>query len=167
MSTSFDPAYIIAFVEATQNVFQTMVRQDLQFGKPLTGSLPHLNNEISGIIGMTGDVEGTVVLSLPGATAENIVESFVGSKFDKSSEDFADAIGELVNMISGAAKAKFEGKDVRIGCPSVVVGAGHTVQQLSGSICISIPCESACGPFSVDVSLKKVVETQASKPAAA
>lgn len=167
MSNSFDPVYIIAFVEATQNVFQTMVRQDLKFGKPVAGQLPHLNNEVSGIIGMTGDVEGTVVLSLPGVSAEKIVESFVGSKLDSASEDFADAIGELVNMISGAAKAKFEGKDVRIGCPSVVVGEGHTVQQPSGSICISIPCESACGPFSVDISLKKAVEAQVSKPAVA
>ena len=116
MSNTFDPLYITAFVEATQNVFQTMVRKELKFGKPITGKLPHLSNEVSGIIGMTGDVEGTVVLSLPGASAENIVEAFVGARMESSSEDFADAIGELVNMISGGAKAKFEGKNVRIGC---------------------------------------------------
>ena len=133
MSNTFDPLYITAFVEATQNVFQTMVRQELKFGKPVTGKLPHLSNEVSGIIGMTGDVEGTVVLSLPGDSAENIVEAFVGARMESSSEDFADAIGELVNMISGGAKAKFEGKNVRIGCPSVVIGDGHIVQQLSGA----------------------------------
>ena len=167
MSNTFDPIYITAFVEATQNVFQTMVRQELKFGKPMPGKLPRLSSEVSGIIGMTGDVEGTVVLSLPGSSAENIVEAFVGTRLDSSSEDFADAIGELVNMISGGAKAKFEGKHVRIGCPSVVIGEGHTVQQLSGSICISIPCESPCGSFSVDISMKKVKEAQASQPAAA
>ena len=167
MSNTFDTLYITAFVEATQNVFQTMLRQELKFGKPVPGKFPHLNNEVSGIIGMTGDVEGTIVLSLPGPSAEKIVEAFVGSKMDTASEDFADAVGELVNMISGGAKAKFEGKDVRIGCPSVVIGEGHTVQQLSGSVCISIPCESACGSFSVDISMKKAEEAQASQPAAA
>ena len=35
-------------------------------------------------------------------------------------EDFTDAVGELVNMISGGAKALLEGKEVSMGCPSVV-----------------------------------------------
>ena len=116
---------------------------------------------------MTGDVVGTVVLSLPAATASKIVECFVGSVIKMEDDDFADAVGELVNMISGGAKAKFEGEEVRISCPSVVIGKGHTVQQTSGSVCISIPCESACGGFSVGVSIKKAGVSQASESAAA
>ena len=166
MSKSLDPVYITAFIAATQNVFQTMLRQEVSFGKPMPGRLPHLASDISGIIGMTGDVMGTVVLSLPTDSAVKIVESFVGSALDPNSEDFADAIGELVNMISGNAKAKFDGQEVRISCPSVVIGKGHSVQQPSDALCISIPCESSCGGFSVDVSIKKVAQ-QAAEPAAA
>lgn len=167
MSNSLDPIYVTAFIEATQHVFQTMLHQAVSCGKPVPGQLPHLESDVSAIIGMTGAVVGTVVLSLPAATASKIVERFVGSPIDMENEDFADAVGELVNMISGGAKAKFQGKDVRISCPSVVIGQGHTVQQPSGSVCISIPCESSCGGFSVDVSIKKVGVSQASEPAAA
>ena len=167
MSNSLDPIYVTAFIEATQNVFQTMVHQAVSCGKPLPGQLPHLENDVSAIIGMTGAVVGTVVLSLPAATASKIVELFVGSPIDIENDDFADAVGELVNMICGGAKAKFGGKQVYISCPSVVIGQGHTVQQPSGSVCISIPCESSCGGFSVDVSIKKAGVSQVSEPAAA
>lgn len=168
MSNTLDPIYVTAFIEATQNVFQTMLHQEVSFGKPIPGQLPHLQNDVSAIIGMTGAVVGTVVLSLPAASASKIVEWFVGSPIDDiENDDFADAVGELVNMISGGAKAKFGGKQVHISCPSVVIGQGHTVQQPSGSVCISIPCESSCGGFSVDVSIKKVGVSQASEPAAA
>ncbi len=166
MSKSLDPLYVTAFIAATQSFFQTMLCQEVSFGKPVPGRLPHLDSDISGIVGMTGDVVGTVVLSLPTESAAKIVESFVGSVIDPQSHDFADAIGELVNMISGNAKAKFEGLDVRISCPSVVIGKGHSVQQPSDSVCISIPCDSSCGGFSVDVTIKKVAQ-QASEPAAA
>ena len=166
MSKSLDPVYVTAFIAATQHVFQTMLRQEVSFGKPVPGRLPHLDSDISGIIGMTGDVVGTVVLSLPAASAAKIVESFAGSTLDPHSDDFADAIGELVNMISGNAKAMFDGLEVRISCPSVVIGKGHTVQQPSDSVCVTIPCESSCGGFSVDVSIKEVAQ-KASEPAAA
>lgn len=167
MSNSLDPIYVTAFIEATQNVFQTMVHQAVSCGKPLPGRLPHLDNDVSAIIGMTGDVVGTVVLSLPAATASKIVELFVGSPIDIKNDDFADAVGELVNMICGGAKAKFGGQEIRISCPSVVIGQGHSVQQPSDSVCISIPCESSCGGFSVDVSMKKAGVSQVSEPAAA
>ena len=62
---------------------------------------------------MSGDVVGSVMLSFPIDSALKIVEKFTGMKIDVNSEDFGDAIGELVNMISGAAKAKFEGKNLR------------------------------------------------------
>ncbi len=167
MSKSLDPVYVTSFIAATQHVFQMMLHQEVSCGKPVPGRLPHLDSDVSGIIGMTGDVVGTVVLSLPAASAAKVVELFAGKTLDRNSDDFADAIGELVNMISGNAKAMFDGLDVRISCPSVVIGQGHTVQQPSNSVCISIPCESSCGGFSVDVSIKKVGVSQASEPAAA
>ena len=167
MRDGLKPRSVAAWRGAAEHVFRAALRRDGAFGKPVRGRLPNLQNDASAIIGRTGDVVGTVVLSLPAATASKIVECFVGSPIDIKNVDFADAVGELVNMISGGATAKFDGQEVRISCPSVVIGQGHTVQQPSGSVSISIPCESSCGGFSVDVSIKKVGVSQASEPAAA
>ena len=124
-------------------------------GKPYTCcAVPKFENEVSGIIGMSGDVQGMVVLSFPTATARKAIQAFTGMDIEPSSPDFADAIGELVNMISGAAKAKFEGKNVSISCPSVVIGKGHKVQQPSDALCITIPFECPVGEFSLEVAMK-------------
>ena len=150
-----DATSIAAFVVSTNDVFRTMLSLGVTAGKPYTCCVvPRFENEVSGIIGMSGDVQGMVVLSFPTTTACNVIRAFTGMDMDPSSPDFADAIGELVNMISGAAKAKFEGKNVSISCPSVVIGRGHKVQQPSDALCITIPFECPAGAFSVEVAMK-------------
>ena len=155
MTSSLDPSYVTAFVEATKKVFQTMLELEVTFGDPVPSKLPHLANDVSAIIRMTGGVSGIVVLSCPVASAEKIVNSFVGASVDRKSDDFSDAVGELVNMISGSAKVNFADKQVSLSRPSVIMGEGNTVQQPSGSLCVSIPCRSSYGDFAVDVSLKR------------
>lgn len=151
-----DASYITPYIDATKNVFMTMMGVSVTIGKPqIRDTIPTEAFDVSGIIGMSGDVIGTVMLSFPLETARQVVATFTGSEIDVNSEDFGDAVGELINMITGGAKAKFEGKLVSISCPSVVVGEGHKIQQPSDSICIHIPCSSECGDFAVEVAFKK------------
>ncbi len=84
-----------------------------------------------------------------------MVTKFTGMELDPEHEDFADAIGELVNMISGGAKAQLEGKEVNISCPSVVIGSSHKVVNPLDVICILLPCKTQVGDFEVEVALKK------------
>lgn len=148
-----DASYVKPFIESTKAVFLTMLAADVSFGRPYTVASPP-RFDVSGIIGMSGDVVGAVVLSLPTGVARKMVARFTNSAVDDSSEDFADAIGEIVNMISGGAKAHFKGRSVSISCPSVVVGPGHTVKRPSNTPCISIPCMTAFGDFSIEVSIR-------------
>jgi chemotaxis protein CheX len=149
-----DVRYINPFIEAVRSVFSTMIHIDVTMGKPhLTEILPKY--DISGIIGMSGDVVGSVVLSFPASVAKVVIGKFAGSDHAITSPDFADALGEIVNMISGAAKAKFEGKKVSISTPSVVVGQGHTIARPSSTVCISLPCIVYCGEFAIDVAIRE------------
>jgi len=149
-----DSQFIIPFVKSVQNVFETMLQMPVQTGQPTLKTSPAPGYDVSGIIGMVGDVEGAVVLSFPTATAERVVSIFTGMSIDVKHEDFADAVGELVNMISGGAKAQFTGKSVSISCPSVIIGGDHTVFGRKDLVCISIPCTSDCGEFAVEVALR-------------
>lgn len=152
-----DVRYINPFVEAVRSVFATMIQIDVTLGKPFiaTASPSH---DISGIIGMSGDVVGSIVLSFPAPVARVVVGKFAGNEYPVESPDFADALGEIVNMISGAAKAKFQGKSVSISTPSVVVGHGHTVGRPSGTVCISLPCNVYCGSFLIDIAIREDVQ---------
>jgi len=158
-----DQSYIIPFVKSVQNVFETMLQLPVQINQPEIRREGGPAFNVSGIIGMSGDVEGTVVLSFPTATAERAVSLFTGIDLEHTHEDFADAVGELVNMVSGGAKAQFTAKKVAITCPSVVVGSGHQVYGRSDIVTIHIPCSSDIGEFCVEIALK----VEAGQPATA
>jgi chemotaxis protein CheX len=81
------------------------------------------------------------------------VTLFTGMEMPAEDDDFADAIGELVNMVSGGAKAQFDGKSVGISTPTVVMGSGHNVFGRKSMTTIEIPCTSDIGEFNVEVSL--------------
>ncbi|MCH8165597.1 MAG: chemotaxis protein CheX [Planctomycetes bacterium] len=160
-----DTSYVTAFIDATQIVFDTMLSMPITFGRPeVAESLP-TKFDISGIIGLSGDVVGAVVLSFPKETAEGVVTAFAGAPLSANSDDFADAIGELANMISGNAKAKFTGRSISISCPSVVIGKNHRIHTPSDSTCISIPCHSSCGEFAVEVCIREVESAVGSQSA--
>ena len=151
-----DAGYITPFVASIQNVFSTMLQLPVEIGEPRLKSDPDPEFDVSGIIGMTGDVSGSVVLSFPRESAERIVSLFTGMEVSAESEDFADAIGELVNMVSGGAKAAFpDSRRVSISCPSVVIGKGHRIARQSDTPCVVIPCQTDCGELVIEVAVKQ------------
>jgi chemotaxis protein CheX len=150
-----DPAYIIPFVKSVQKVFATMLQLPVEVGTPTLKKPGEPAHDVSGIIGMSGDVEGAVVLSFPTVTAERCVRIFTGTDLDHRHADFSDAVGELINMVSGGAKAQFTGKTVSISCPSVIIGRDHTVFGAKDVTTIVIPCTCDCGEFAVLVSIRQ------------
>ena len=85
-------------------------------------------------------------------TARKVVAAFCGAPVDTASDDFADAIGELCNMIAGNAKKDFS-LDAGIGIPSVVIGTNHTIARLREVPCIVIPCTCSAGDFCVEINI--------------
>ncbi len=161
-----DARSITHFIASTHQVFETMLSMPVTPGKPSACcTVPSFQSDVSGVIGMTGDVVGMVVLSFPLSTARGVLKAFTGTDIDPSSPDFSDAVGELVNMISGAAKARFEGLSVSISCPSVILGPGHRVQQVSDATCIVIPFECPAGKFVVEVAMRKAESAVGTKAA--
>lgn len=149
-----DATHITAFVNAAQGVFQTMLQLPVEIGTPQYKQSEQSGYDVSGIIGMSGGVEGAVILSFPTTTAERVVSLFTGETISCEHEDFADAVGELVNMISGSAKAQFDGEPVNISCPSVVMGHDHIVIGRKDAVRIVIPCSSDCGQFALEVAIR-------------
>lgn len=152
----FDPKLIVPFVKSVRSVVSTMIGLEMTVGRPALKDDPLASYDISSIIQFNGDVVGTVVLSFELAAAQALVAGFAGIEIDPVSPDFADAIGELCNMVSGAAKKEL-GYDASIGIPSVIIGKGHTVARLKDVPCLSVPCTVEAGTFAVEVSIKSIV----------
>jgi chemotaxis protein CheX len=146
---------IIPFVKAVENVLSTMLSLQVDIGEPKLRSSQEPEADVSGIISVFGDMQGAVVMGFPTATAEALASLFIGVEVSSDSEDFADAVGELANMVAGNAKAEFTGKNLTIGCPSVVIGKGHKVFQHRDLPVLQIPCTCDCGEFVVEVSMRE------------
>ena len=82
-----------------------------------------------------------MVLSFQKSTAQAIVNAFAGAPIVPDSPDFADAVGELANMIAGSAKTSFGGA-TSISVPSIILGPGHTIARLHDVPCLIIPCQT-------------------------
>jgi len=141
------------FVRSIREVLQTMAHVQATVGTPALKTSPATTYEVSGIIGFSGGFTGSMVLSFQKSTAAAIVCAFAGMPLAPDSPDFADAVGELANMIAGSAKTGF-GHDTNISVPSIIIGPGHVVARMHDVPCIIIPCRTAHGEFAVEVSLK-------------
>lgn len=149
-----DPKYIQPFIAAVQNVFSTMIDVPLTLKKPFLKNGHEVPHEISGIIGLSGNVSGCVVVSMSHEIAFRLVSALLEEEVTELDDDTTDAIGEITNMIAGNAKTDFPGNGNSISVPSVVVGK-HKVSYPSGLPIVAIPCETDVGELMIEIALKE------------
>jgi chemotaxis protein CheX len=152
---SLDPRLIVPLVNSIKAVFSTMVKVEVTIGRPSVKATPTPSYDVSGIIGLSGDLIGSIVVSFQMEAATKLVSAFAGTPLEPTSADFPDAVGELANMIAGGAKKAF-GVMANITVPNVIIGAGHMIARLSDVPCVVIPCTTAVGNFAVEVNIKQV-----------
>lgn len=146
--------YINPFLLAVQNVFDTMISMPYKLGKPAIKKSEMTAFDVSGIIGISGEVIGCIVVSFPTQIALKVGSSLLGEELTEVDGDCTDVIGEVANMIAGDAKKRFPKSNTTISVPSIIIGS-HKVAYPSGLPIISIPCETEAGQFAIEVALKE------------
>jgi chemotaxis protein CheX len=142
------------FVKSIANVFSTMLSTEVTFGKPYVKTPTDPRPDVSGVIGLSGDVTGVVILGFKMPVAIKVASKFASLELTSDHPDFADALGELANMVAGGAKANMTGLDANISLPSVIVGENHEVVKSKANPSLVIPCKTPFGDFSVEVAMK-------------
>jgi chemotaxis protein CheX len=147
---------INSFLEATVSVIKTMSSVDLAPGKPFLKKGSISTGDISGIVGMTGESEGSLSLSFSKECILHIVSSMFGEPFTEITEEVKDAVGEFTNMISGDARRRLETAGILYqgAIPSVITGPGHEIRHVTKDPIISIPFDSANGGFHLELCFK-------------
>ena len=149
-----DVRYINPFLAAVKDVFETMIEVSFSVGKPCLKKDSIPLHEVSSIIGISGEVTGSVVINLSEKTALQLASALIGEQLSELDEDCVDAIGEIANMVAGSAKNGFPVQNTSLSVPTVVIGK-HKVNYPSAIPIISIPCETSEGEFGVDIALKE------------
>lgn len=129
-------------------------------GKVYIKNTPIAYGDVSGIIGITGDMIGSLAISFGESCICHLVGSMLGESYAEANQEVFDGVGEITNMISGVARGYLEKEDMRVyaAIPSVVYGKNHTINHILKSPSIVIPFVTDHGAFIVDVCIKRTGE---------
>ncbi len=138
--------YVQPFINTCCSVFKDFI------GLDITASTPHFvepnaGNEwdISGIIGLAGEAQGAVVLSLKMDLALNLTGILTGTTPTETNDDVFDAVGEIINIIAGNVKRDLEELfKLVISLPTIIEGKNHNMVWLK-----SQGARRICIPFKV------------------
>ncbi len=116
---------IAKLIEATNEVFETMVFQNLDTGIPIEGEALRPRSNVVGTVGFAGSRSGLVAFYSTMSTATTIAGKMLGIEPAQVNGEMVDAIGEITNMIAGSFRTKMakEGDAWAISVPTVTVGS--------------------------------------------
>lgn len=140
------------FIKATLVVLSTMSGIEASVGKPYVKKENIAEGDVSAIVGVTGDRNGSIAVSFSRSCATALVRGMLGDDIEDPLQDTHDAVGEVTNMISGQARSGLteSGLTLQGTTPTVIIGNNHIVTHSSSAKVIAIPFQSPDGNFTVE-----------------
>ena len=153
---SMKAEFINPFLESTISVLTTMTSVRPVAGTPYIKKEASVVGDVSAIVGITGEAEGSLCLSFTQGCILFIVSQMFGEEKTEVDEEVKDAVGELTNMISGASRRTLEGLGHHFqgAIPSIISGHNHEVRHVTKGPILSIPFSTTAGGFAVEVCFK-------------
>jgi len=122
--------YIQPFVDGCEEVFRDLCNITVKAGRAYFVSKDEFETiwDISGIIGLSGDANGAVTISLKEETAFELTKILTGDEHTTIDRFVTDAMGEIINIIAGNVKNIYEKKHrIKITMPSIIKGKAHSI----------------------------------------
>ena len=144
--------FVNPFIESIYDLFHTMLSAKVTRTGIGVSDGQRKPAEVMAIIGFSGMIRGTVGLALPAPTCAAMVQRLLGDLADTSDETASDTIGELVNIVAGAAKAKLSAKvkqTLDLSLPVVFSGDQYEVYSPSQAVWLEVPFSSELGDLAV------------------
>ncbi|HHT72122.1 MAG TPA: chemotaxis protein CheX [Firmicutes bacterium] len=147
--------YINAFYLATQDVFRLMLDlETTRLAMRVTEELVPFR-EANVVIGVTGDLAGSLLYSFPKNMALEMVRIMSGMEMTELDAFVTSAMGELANIISGNAMTRLFESNFRcdIVPPQILIGGGQSLSMATPQA-IVLQLQTSIGAFEVSISLR-------------
>ena len=154
--------YIQPFIKVCKNVFLEFLGLELEAKLPYFMEKDEATEwDVSGIIGLTGEARGAVVISLKVDLAIRLTSILTGTEHKGLDADVVDAVGEIINIIAGNSKQELEEAfRLVISLPTIVKGREHSINWPNGQtrvICIPFTISDK-DSFTLSVALEEVAK---------
>lgn len=112
-------------------------------------------HKVTVMVGVIGEVEGTVLIGMAEETAVNLTSAMLGEKITEFNNVVLSAVAEFGNVVSGRAMAKLEfiGYVADITPPTLLYGDACRISTLSLKR-LQIPMDTDLGLFELSVALR-------------
>ncbi|NLJ74348.1 MAG: chemotaxis protein CheX [Firmicutes bacterium] len=148
--------YINPFFQATRDVFKMMLDLDTTRGE--LGVVEELVpvQEANVVIGVTGDLSGSLLYSFPKDMTLTMVKIMSGMEMTQLDSFVTSALGEVANIISGNALTLLSQNDYQcdIVPPQIIVGTGNALSMATEKALV-LPLETSIGQFEINISLRE------------
>jgi len=151
-----DVKYILPFLESVKSVLEQFGVEDIKRGQLAKNDIMHVDQDITAVVGVVGQIRGNIAYSMSEETARGIVSAMMmGMLVEQLDEIGRSAIGEFANMVTGNASILLSnsGLEVDVTPPSIIFGKDmyfiiSTVQT------IKIDMETSLGKIEVNIGLE-------------
>ncbi|QGG48299.1 chemotaxis protein CheX [Heliorestis convoluta] len=148
--------YVNAFYLATREVFQLMLDLDTEKGSLQVVEAIVSSKDASVLLGVTGDIRGTILFCFPKAMTLEMVKIMAGMQMDEIDSFVSSALGEVANIIGGNALTQLSQKSYicDIAPPQIFVGQ-YTSSSMNNEKALLLTLKSSIGEFDVIIYLKE------------
>ncbi len=147
-----DQRILRSIIASTQDVFKTMVFQEIHEGEASEQANPQHRYDLSGVIGLSGPASGAVCVHFSKELAAEVASSMLGQPVAADSEDTRQTVSELTNMIAGGMRNELSKDSVEfdISIPTVISGSDHRTEMRVEAASLSVPFNHKSGTFVVE-----------------
>lgn len=147
--------FVNPVLEAASEVLSQELQTTIEIGRPSISSSSQHNSEVMVMIGLTGGVEGQIMLGLSMLTVLNMIGVMIGEMPDEFDDMVQSGIAEMGNVIAGRASNKLTmaGFNCDITPPMTLVAPDGKINTLSIQRLV-VPLTFAYGDMMVHVALR-------------
>jgi chemotaxis protein CheX len=148
-----DAKHVNVFIEAILSILETTAQTSAKaFDNPYLKEEPIAKGDITGVISISGNYNGTVSITYSEKLILHAVSVMFGEEMTEINDEIKDAVGELTNMISGQATTKLAdlGTSLKAELTDVVMGSQHPLEHISGRPVIAMSYQTDNGDFTME-----------------
>ena len=142
------------FANCTKDVFSMMLNWETELIGIHTNDAFQSKYDCSGFIGVSGALQGSIVVSVDQDVAFAAAHSFLGARPNTINAEVIDMVGELTNMIAGASKDRIGIPGITLGLPTVITGKQHTVSFANSAHVEILQFSSPHGELTVEIGVR-------------
>lgn len=148
--------FLNPFVESAHDVIQAETGLDMQRGNLSLKNETYVTNDVTVILNLVGQIEGTVFFSMDEQTALVFASAMLGDQLLEFNDLAQSGVAELGNVITGQASIKLSKKGFisNISPPTMLIGQGATISTL-GLPRLVVPLESDVAKVIIHLALRQ------------